>query len=106
MSVNIDAQNNDINTLYGELNQIRKELEKMKTDIKVSQELFKQEVLEQDGINCHVRNLLDQLDGELHRWFGITGIIGWIVPYIESFKNILGYIEPVADDEPVAGENV
>jgi len=40
---------------------------------------------------------------ELQHWLGAHGIIGWIVPYIRSLMNILGFIPQVEEVEAADG---
>jgi hypothetical protein len=83
--------------------EIIEELDKALGD---TQQLLSRDAEEQEETNRTFRLELDQLDGELHTWFGLTGIIGWIFPYIHSLKNILGYIEPPQVEEHQGDDNV
>ena len=89
--------------LVAKQGKIIKELDKALGD---TQQLLSRDAEEQEETNRTFRLELDQLDGELHTWFGLTGIIGWIFPYIHSLKNILGYIEPPQVEEHRGDDNV
>ena len=56
--------------------------------------------------NQSFKERLGQQEEEIRIWFVPDGIIGWIIPYIHSLKNILGYIDPLQVEEHQGDDNV
>lgn len=98
LSEDVSSSQKTINNLEEVVERLGQTVETLDDSIACTQTVVNKETAKTSRRLRDLDVLTYQLDGEIERWVGARGIIGWIVPHIESFKNILGYVEPAVEE--------